>query len=97
MRILEVKYTIINTESKRKNLIGWTQLKRPLKNGRIGHWKAHKLKGEKMLENPKKNIGHLHSVIKKFYFTCNWSSEAEWRKHGAEATFEIPPLLNSHS
>lgn len=54
-------------------------------------------KGEKMLENPENNIGHLHSIIKKFYFTCNWSSEAEQRKHGAEATFEIPSLLNSHN
>lgn len=54
-------------------------------------------KGEKMLENPEKSTGHLHSIVKKFYFTYNWISRSRAKKHGAEATPENASLLNSHS
>lgn len=91
MRILEVKCTIINNESKRTNLTGWTQLKSSLKNGRIGHWKAHKLKREKMLENPEKNVRCLHSIVKSSTLLVTGFPEAEERKHEGEATSENAP------
>lgn len=93
MRILEVKYTIISIESKSTNLTGWTQLKSSLKNGRIGHWKAHKMKkkGGEILKNSEKSVRHLHSLVKSSTLLVTGFPEAEERKHGAEATSENVP------